>query len=606
LTLPTNLKFATATPGSPAGSATGWTSTATCAATGFGAYADTLYGRTRRAEKFTLWWRPNALFAPFTSNGTTTLTTGLPIPNGTTVVIVGNPLPSPLANDPSAIVNGTAASVQSAAQPFALADGQQFSLSVQGSNVVAWGAHTSDYVTIGAATAAEVAQSMAAFLKPYGGTATAAGGRVTIVSGVVGSSSELDVVGGTAALGFPLGPATGTGNVANVAAVTDAERAVLALAVVYFVVNASSGSFGLATTEGGPAITVASGSGVAIEPPSGWYVEGLTLTGIAPSAAQGQYVTGKDSAGGPVRTGAENFAAWLPGLDAYVFQGPNDPANLAGGQYGAVAGLTAGRAAETFGPSALATYFAVVSPPTQTLTVTSGPVPAVGAGMYIETSGTLPSPGVVLTPYFCVARDPIAGTFEISASVGGSPVTWTTAGTGRQNTNSADGWFAGQHQYRMGGFIPGDIVTGMYDGGTNPVENFSNWTTGLASNYRGLTGGGFLSGDTLPGLYNGGLDTAESFLSAIPGTWSVAPTTTNMTCAGVAPVVGAPLQFSTTGTLPAAVDLTSVWWVVYSSGPIVRVSATRGGGAVTFTDAGTGTHSLAAHPSYGWPYGGYV
>jgi hypothetical protein len=54
----------------------------------------------------------------------------------------------------------------------------------------------------------------------------------------------------------------------------------------------------------------------------------------------------------------------------------------------------------------------------------------------------------------------------------------------------------------------------------------------------------------------------------------------------------------TTGALPSGFELEKTYYVVYSSGGIIRLSATLGGGAITATSAGSGTH-IANNPAAG-------
>jgi len=82
---------------------------------------------------------------------------------------------------------------------------------------------TGDFVSIAAATAAEVAAVINAQI--IGGAAVDAGGYVKISSDTVGLASELVIYGGTAAstLGFSNATHTGTGNVENLNAVQQSE-----------------------------------------------------------------------------------------------------------------------------------------------------------------------------------------------------------------------------------------------------------------------------------------------------------------------------------------------------------------------------------------------
>lgn len=105
---------------------------------------------------------------------------------------------------------------------FALTDLNTLQVQVDNGDIQEVVFNTADFVAIGAATADEVVAVLNAALS--GCSVVESAGAIVIRSDVFGSSSEVDVVGGTdaAAFAFPAA-ATGSGNVANVAAVTYAE-----------------------------------------------------------------------------------------------------------------------------------------------------------------------------------------------------------------------------------------------------------------------------------------------------------------------------------------------------------------------------------------------
>lgn len=133
----------------------------------------------------------------------------------------------------TAVFNATAAQRDSgAAGPYVLANGQQLLVSVDGGVVQTVTFLTAEFSAIGAATRAEVAAVLNAKLN--GAFAVDTGTAVRIVSDKKGTSSNINVTGGSAnaVLTFATGPVAGTGNVANIKAVTPAEvKTVVELAV---------------------------------------------------------------------------------------------------------------------------------------------------------------------------------------------------------------------------------------------------------------------------------------------------------------------------------------------------------------------------------------
>jgi len=113
--------------------------------------------------------------------------------------------------------------------PFALADLDTLTFKIDGGSVQTVTFHTSQFIAIAAATAAEVAAVLNAGSTGVAWTVGAGGdaGKVIATSDKRGTASSVEVTGGTANAGGKLNFATaltsGTGNVANIDAVTFAE-----------------------------------------------------------------------------------------------------------------------------------------------------------------------------------------------------------------------------------------------------------------------------------------------------------------------------------------------------------------------------------------------
>lgn len=130
-------------------------------------------------------------------------------------------------------------------EPFALVNNQTLLVAVNGAAAQTITFLTAEFSNIAAATAAEVAAVINA--KITGAQATVAAGAVVITSDRKGTSSSVEVTGGTAAaaFAFPGGAGSGTGNVANIEAVTFSEvKTVLEAAL-------TNGSGVTVTDEGG-------------------------------------------------------------------------------------------------------------------------------------------------------------------------------------------------------------------------------------------------------------------------------------------------------------------------------------------------------------------
>lgn len=121
---------------------------------------------------------------------------------------------------------------------------------------------------------------------------------------------------------------------------------------------------------------------------------------------------------------------------------------------------------------------------------------------------------------------------------------------------------------------------GLYSGALVPptgnvIENFTI-TAGGGSNYIRI------------GTVN------NSYTATVSG----APTTT-ITATGNDFNIYDPVQLTTTGMLPAPLALSTTYWIVLA-GNDLQLSTTSGGSAITFTDVGSGTHTITRanqHPT---------
>ncbi len=65
------------------------------------------------------------------------------------------------------------------------------------------------------------------------------------------------------------------------------------------------------------------------------------------------------------------------------------------------------------------------------------------------------------------------------------------------------------------------------------------------------------------------------------------------------PVVGTPVQFTTTGTLPTGLSTNTTYYVISTSTNTCQFSTTQGGSAVTFTNSsGSGTHTAVVQQAF--------
>lgn len=129
----------------------------------------------------------------------------------------------------TATIAATAASRESGAGTYNLSNGQTLTVSMNGGAVQTVTFLTASFANIAAATPAEVAAVIAAGLLGASVAVTSGGTKVTITSDRKGTSSGVNVTGGSAngALGFTTGNQAGSGNVADVDATTVNELATI-------------------------------------------------------------------------------------------------------------------------------------------------------------------------------------------------------------------------------------------------------------------------------------------------------------------------------------------------------------------------------------------
>ena len=159
---------------------------------------------------------------------------------------------------------GAATVTGSNTENFGLSDGQTLLVSVNNGPVQTVTFATADFAAIGAATAAEVAAVADAAI--IGVTADVDTAAVRLTSDGQGSGFTIEVTGGTAAatLGFALATATGTGDAANIAAVSVAELAVVIAADTTNLVGTTvDNRLVISTADTGVAATLAVSGGTA-------------------------------------------------------------------------------------------------------------------------------------------------------------------------------------------------------------------------------------------------------------------------------------------------------------------------------------------------------
>lgn len=204
-------------------------------------------------------------------------------PSGMTITIGGavgatvasDPGPWPLAHNDTIVVafnaggdqtftiSATAASVEttnSSATPFNLDDGMVLNVKIDGGAAQALTFAASSFADVNAATPTEIAAVINAQLVGGRATVTSGGTKVTITSDTKGTDSHVEVTGGTAnaagALNFSTTEADGTGNVADVSAVTAAEWVTIMSALTNGTVEDVDGALVFTSTTTGDSGTV--------------------------------------------------------------------------------------------------------------------------------------------------------------------------------------------------------------------------------------------------------------------------------------------------------------------------------------------------------------
>jgi phage tail sheath protein FI len=125
----------------------------------------------------------------------------------------------------TATFDAAAAARESAAENFVMTNGMILTVSINGGSVQSITFVTGNFVSIGAATAEEVAAVINAQIVGALATVTSGGTKVTITSDRKGTGSGVNVTGGTAnaVLSFTTGNIAGTGDVVDIDAVTFTE-----------------------------------------------------------------------------------------------------------------------------------------------------------------------------------------------------------------------------------------------------------------------------------------------------------------------------------------------------------------------------------------------
>lgn len=163
---------------------------------------------------------------------------------------------------------GTAGSATSANGPFTLANNETLNISINGVAQPVLTFVTSEFVSIAAATAAEVVAVLNAFFAANlsGASAAVSGSAVVITSTQKGSASAVTITGGTAAAALNFTPTAGTGNVPNLAVVT-ASQAAAVIAPTGATVSVVSNAIKITSNTTGPSssVQVTNASTAAIE-----------------------------------------------------------------------------------------------------------------------------------------------------------------------------------------------------------------------------------------------------------------------------------------------------------------------------------------------------
>lgn len=194
----------------------------------------------------------------------------------------------------TATFTGVAAARESAAETFVLVNGFLLTVAIDGGSVQSIEFLTAEFVAIGAATAEEVAAVINAKIVGATATVTSGGTKVTITSDKKGTGSSVNVTGGTAnaVLAFTTGAVAGTGNVADIDAVSAAEvKTIVELAVAGCTVASVGGAIRVSSNTTGGASTVLVGASSTADDELG--LDNATHTGSAGAATPTLTIDGK-------------------------------------------------------------------------------------------------------------------------------------------------------------------------------------------------------------------------------------------------------------------------------------------------------------------------
>ena len=216
-----------------------------------------------RGNSLLVWQDDSLVPSGFTSTlgsgtvgGTVASSTGpWELAHGYTLVVAFN-----AGGDQTFTISATAAAVEcGSAETYVLTNGMTLTVKVDGQATAQSIAFlTAEFVSIGAATAEEVAAVINAKIIGATATVTSGGTKVTITSDRKGTGSHVQVTGGTAnsPLAFSTSVVNGTGNVANVAAVTAAEWVTIMSAITNGAAEDDAGKLRLTSTTTGSSGTV--------------------------------------------------------------------------------------------------------------------------------------------------------------------------------------------------------------------------------------------------------------------------------------------------------------------------------------------------------------
>lgn len=195
----------------------------------------------------------------------------------------------------TATITATAAARENTpAETYALVNNQTLTVKVDGGAAQTITFTTSQFVAIGAATAEEVAAAINGQIVGAQATVTSGGTKVTITSDRRGTGSHIEVTGGSAnaVLTFNTAVVNGTGNVANVDAVTFAElKTIVEAAVAGCTVTSVAGAVKISSNTTGPTSSVQVQASSTADDELG--LDNATHTGGSGAAAPTLTVAGK-------------------------------------------------------------------------------------------------------------------------------------------------------------------------------------------------------------------------------------------------------------------------------------------------------------------------